>query len=366
MNETLRYFVLVLLAPLLGGCGDAPQDTASTVAGSDASTLAVSLAPVTRKVLAHEIVASGVIAAWEDMPLGVEAAGLRVTEVRVEVGQTVAAGEVLLTLDDRAARSDVAQAQAAVAEAVATLELAEANLARGRELRTRKLLSAADFDQLHAARSQAQARTDVARAALDAAHLRLSYTTLRAPDAGVISRRATQPGEVVSPGAALLGLIRQGRLEWRAQVAETDLPQVAVEQAIRLRAADGATVEGRVRAIAPGLDAATRTALLHADLPAPGPFHAGMVAEGRIDVGQSRVLTVPLAAVVRRDGFAYAFSVDAKGRASRHRLELGRVVDDQVELRAGLDEGAQVVVRGAGFLGEGDRVRVIADPADAP
>lgn len=356
-----------LAAGLLSGCGgDKASDGTPPGDAAGASALAVSLATVERQALAREIVASGMVAAWEDMPLGVEASGLRVAQVHVDVGQAVKAGEVLLTLDDRAARSDVAQAQAALAEAGAALELADANLERGRQLRERALLSAADFDQLRAARTQAQARVGSARAALDAARLRLSYATLKAPDDGVISRRATQPGEVVSPGVALLGLIRQNRLEWRAQVSESELPQVAIGQAVRLRAADGGIVEGRVRAVAPGLDAATRTALLHADLPDPGGFRAGMVAEGRIDVGQSAALSVPLASVVRRDGYAYAFSVDDQGRVSRHRIEVGRIVGGRIEVLGGLDEGARVVERGAGFLSDGDRVRVVADAAAAP
>ena len=370
MHRQGLFFVLAMVLAL-AGCGDAGdgQDAAAegTNAGADAdaSTLAVTLVPVLREEQAHEIVASGQVAAWEDMPLGVEASGVRVAQVRVEVGQAVKAGDVLLTLDDGVARSDVAQAQAALTEARAGLELADANLARGQQLRERALLSAADFDQLRAARTQAQARAGSARAALDAAQLRLSWTTLKAPDDGVISRRNTQPGEVVSPGVALLGLIRQNRLEWRAEVSGFDLASIAVGQEVRLRGADGASVIGRVRAVAPGLDASTRMALLQADLPEPGTLRAGMVAEGRILVGQAPALTVPVASIVRRDGYAYAFSVDAQGKVARHRVEVGPVAGTRIAVLAGLAEGDRVVERGAGFLGEGDRVRVVEAAADA-
>ncbi|MCX7555656.1 efflux RND transporter periplasmic adaptor subunit [Xanthomonadaceae bacterium JHOS43] len=361
----MLVLLVLLLLLLLPGCGGSTDDPAAGE-GADASTLAVSLAPVEREVLAREIVASGMVAAWEDMPLGVEVSGLRVADVLVEVGQAVKAGDVLLKLDDRAARSDAAQVRAALLEAQAALELADANLARGRQMRERALLSAADFDQLRATRAQAQARVGSARAALDAAELRLSYTTLRAPDDGVISHRSTQPGAVVSSGVALLGLMRQNRLEWRAQVSEAELSLLAIGQKVRLRAHDGSVVEARIRAVAPGLDAATRTALLHADLPEPGAFRAGMVAEGRIAVGEATTLTVPVASIVRRDGYAYAFSVDAQGRVSRHRVEVGGIADGRIEVLSGLDEGDQVVDRGAGFLGEGDRVRVVAGTAVSP
>ena len=353
-----RRLLILALALALSACGGA-SDTAGEKPAANA--LAVALVPVQREVLAHEVVASGQVAAWEEMPLGVEASGLRVIEVRVEAGQAVAAGEVLVRLDDRAARSDVAQARAARAEAEASLALASANLERARALSERGMVSAADFDQLGALRAQAQARRAVAQAVLDAAELRVSWTTLRAPDAGVISRREVQPGEVVSPAAPLFHLIRQNRLEWRAQIAESDLSRVAVGQIVRLRDVEGYLVDGRVRAVAPGLDAATRTALLQADLPEPGALRAGMVAEGRIETGQAPVLTVPLGAVVRRDGFAYVFGVDQSHHAVRHRIDAGRVFEGRVEVLAGLDEGQQVVGRGAGFLGDGDRVRVVAD-----
>ncbi len=361
MNR-LSAFPVLVLALALSACGDAPDPAAEDAGGS---ALAVALVPVQREVLAYEVVASGQVAAWQEMPLGVEASGLRVSEVRVEVGQTVAAGEVLLRLDDRAARSDAAQARAARAEAAASARLAAANLERGRALRERRLMSAADFDQLTALKAQAEARRDVAQAALEAAELRLSWTVLEAPAAGVISRRLAEPGQVVSPATPLLYLIRDQRLEWRAQIAESDLARVAAGQSVRVRSADAIAAQGRVRAVSPGLDSATRTALLHADLPDPGALRAGMVAEGRIETASAPVLTVPLGAVVRRDGMAYVFGVDEKQRAVRHRIDAGRVIGDRIEVRSGVEEGQPVVARGAGFLGEGDRVRVVAD-ADAP
>ncbi|HET9049232.1 MAG TPA: efflux RND transporter periplasmic adaptor subunit [Chiayiivirga sp.] len=359
MRTIIRLPLLVMILGL-SACGETPAPPAME---AGASNLAVSLAPVQRQELPREVVASGQIAAWQDMPLGVEISGLRVSEVLVEIGQSVSAGQVLLRLDDRGVQSERAQAEAALHEAVAAGKLADANLARGQSLRERRLLSAADLDQLQAAQLQAKARVEASRASLDAAQLRVSYTVLRAPDAGTISRRQTQPGEVVQAGAELLGLIRQGRLEWRAQIAEADLTAVAVGQPVRVRALEGSEVEGRVRAVAPGLDANTRTALLQADLAAPGPLRAGMVVEGRIHTGSSSVLTAPLSAVVRRDGYAYVFSVDEKSRVARHRVDVGRVSGDQAEILSGIEDGSSVVARGAGFLSEGDRVRVVADDA---
>lgn len=362
--RTRRSQFLALLFTTLAACGgeSAPQDVVPQDAASTA--MAVTLVEVQRERLEREVVASGQVTAWEDMPLGVELSGVRVAEVLVDVGAKVQRGDVLLRLDDRVLRSEAAQTQAALGEAQASAQLAKANLERGAALREKKLASAADYEQLVAAKAQADARVASARAALDAATLRLEFATLRAPDDGVISRRLTQPGAVVSAGSELFGLIRQNRLEWRADIAAADLPFVAPGQGARLRSPDGTIVEGRVRAVAPGLDPATRTARLQADLPEPGALHAGLVVEGRISLGSGEALTVPGNAVVRRDGYAYAFSVDAAGLTKRHRIELGRNIGDRIEVISGLSEGDRIVGRGAAFLGEGDRVRVLKSAND--
>lgn len=362
--RTRRSQFLALLFSTLAACGGepAPQDPATQDAASTA--MAVTLVEVQRERLEREVVATGQVTAWEDMPLGVELSGVRVAEVLVDVGASVQRGDVLLRLDDRVLRSEAAQMQAALGEAQASAQLAKANLQRGAALRERKLASAADYEQLVAARAQADARVASARAALEAANLRLDFATLRAPDEGVISRRLTQPGAVVSAGGELFGLIRQNRLEWRADISAADLPFVAPGQGVRLRSPDGDIVEGRVRAVAPGLDPATRTARLQADLPEPGALHPGLVVEGRISLGSDEALTVPANAVVRRDGYAYAFSVHGAGITQRRRIELGRSIGDRIEVISGLSEGDRIVGRGAAFLGEGDRVRVLKDAND--
>jgi RND family efflux transporter MFP subunit len=245
------------LALLLAACGDKPD------AGSDAaaapSTLAVTLAPVQSRPLERGLVASGPVTPWEEMQLGVELSGVRVTAVNVDVGERVTPGQVLLQLDARALDSDLRQADAVHAEAAAGVQLAQVNLRRGEGLAKAQLISAAAFDELRAALVQAQAREATTRAQRDGVRLRRDYATLRAPDAGVISRRNVQPGQVVAAGSELLALIRQGRLEWRPELPEAELARVHVGAIVRLRDATGAAVEGRVRAVSPGVDSSKRT-----------------------------------------------------------------------------------------------------------
>jgi RND family efflux transporter MFP subunit len=349
----------LVLAALLAGCGGKANDDAAAPAPA---ALAVTLAPVQRKPLERGLIASGPVTPWEEMQLGVELSGVRVTALHVDVGQSVERGQVLLELDHRALDSDLRQADALHAEAAAGVQLAQVNLRRGEGLAKAQLISAAAFDELRAALVQAQAREATSRAQRDGVRLRRDYATLRAPDAGVVSRRNVQPGQVVAAGSELLALIRQGRLEWRPELPEAELARVRVGDAVRLRDATGAVVEGTVRAISPGVDTAKRTGTVYASLPAPAGLKAGAFVEGRVLTDASPGLVVPAAAVVVRDGFPYVFTVDADARAHRVRVRTGERIGAEVELLEGVTAGARVVVDGAGFLGDGDRVRVVAAP----
>jgi RND family efflux transporter MFP subunit len=196
--------------------------------------------------------------------------------------------------------------------------------------------------------------------------LRRDFAQLRAPDAGVISRRLVQPGQVVAAGTQLLGLIRQGRLEWRPELAEADLARVEIGDRATLRDPTGKPVSGRVRAVSPGVDTDKRTGTAYVDLPEPAGLKAGAYVEGRVLTDRSPGLVVPAAAVVVRDGYPYVFTVDAQSKARRVRVRTGERVGDQTEVLEGLAAGDRVVVQGAGFLGDGDTVRVVtAAPAKA-
>ena len=347
----------VTAAVFLSACGGPSESKAQPVATASAA-LAVELTQVVQAPLARKITVSGAVAAWQDMPLGVELSGLRIAEVKVEVGDHVKRGDVLLTLDARTLDSELKMAEAALNEARAGVLLARTQLDRGDALKAQKLISAADHDQLRAAMVQAEARAQTAEAQEASARLRRDFATLRAPHDGVIATRTAEPGGVVMTGASLLSMIRDGRLEWRAELNEADLLDVQVGAAVEVRQRDGSMVAGRVRAVSPGLDVNTRTGTVHVDLPEPGQLRAGMFAEGRIRVGEGDALSVPVAAVVRRDGYAYVFTLKGKDRVERRRVELGRIDGDRIEVRSGLAAGERVVSRGGAFLSDGDLVRV--------
>lgn len=358
MSSSIRRlaFAACLFALVLPAC----KKTDDATAKAAEPALTVSVTPVVQKQVANGITVSGPVSAVEEMQLGVEISGQRVTALKVDVGQWVKAGQVLLTLDHRTLDAGLAQANANLKQAQAGAALAKANLVRGEGLVKDHYISASQLDQLRAAKQQADAQLATAQAARDTSALQRSFADLRAPANGQISKRLVQPGQIVAGGTELMRLIRDGRLEWRAELPSSQLSLVKPGDRIALRGRDGETVEGRVRAVSPGVDASTRTGTMYADLPQPQGLHPGTYLEGRIDTGLTDSPVVPAAAIVLRDGFQTVFSVDAQNKVHATRIETGSKDGGQVQVVRGLKAGDRVVIEGTGFLADGDVVKVVA------
>ena len=341
----------------------AADDKAAKPAAAAKAALTVTATQPQRVQLSTALSANGNIAPWQEAIVGAESNGMRLAEVRVNVGDSVKRGQVLATFVADMAQADLAQSRAAVAEAEATLADAAANAQRARDLQASGALSAQQINQLLTAERTAQARLDALRAAAKVQQLRLAQTQVLASDNGVISARSATVGAVVPAGMELFRLIRQGRLEWRAEVAASELAQVKPGQAVRVTAAGGAAVAGKVRMVAPTVDAATRNGIVFVDLPQPGALKAGMFARGDFDTGSSSALTLPQSAVLLRDGFSYVFKLGVDNKVVQTKVGVGRRVGERVEITGGLDANARVVASGGGFLADGDTVRVVDSPA---
>jgi HlyD family secretion protein len=122
-------------------------------------------------------------------------------------------------------------------------------------------------------------------------------------------------------------------------------------------------VTGKVRMVAPTVDAQTRNGIVYVDLGATTDVKAGMYARGEFDIGQSEALTLPQGAVVLRDGFNYVLKVGADSKVVQAKVGVGRRVGDRIEITSGLDAQTKVVASGGGFLTDGDTVRVVEAPA---
>jgi hypothetical protein len=313
--------------------------------------------------------ANGSLVAWQEAVIGAEANGLKITEVRVNVGDRVQKGDVLAVLQADSLRAELAQAEGTLAEATASAQEARVQADRARALQQQGFFSNAQLSQALAADASAQARVQSARALVQLQNVRLSQTQVKASDAGVISARQATVGSVVGAGTELFRLIRQGRIEWRAEVPASEIGRIPVGAPVQMTAASGQVLQGRVRMVAPSVDAQTRNALVYVDLiGSAGSARAGMYAKGEIGLGQSQAITVPQTAVVVRDGFSYVYTVGADQKVSQVKVQTGRLSGDRMEIKSGLKPDAQVVVSGGAFLNQGDTVRVVnpVSPAPAP
>ena len=356
--------VLALLAGgayLMANRGGQRQEAAAPKAALTVTTVRAESADMPRR-----LVANGNVAPWQEAIIGSEAGGLRLTDVRANVGDSVKAGDVLAVFSADAVQADMAQATAALMEAEAAAADAANNAARARTLKDSGALSTQQINQFTTGAQTAQARVEAARAAVSTQRLRLRYTRVLAPDDGVISTRTATVGAVVPAGAELFRMIRQGRLEWRAEVTATELGSLRPGAAATVAAPGGAAIAGRVRMIAPTVDLQSRTALVYVDLLPPEngqlPLRAGMYARGEFDLGSAPALTVPQQAVVVRDGFSYVFRLNPDNRVSQVKVRTGRRLGDRLELIEGVAPDALLAQDGAGSLNDGDLVR----RADAP
>lgn len=346
----------------LGHAAWAVEDSKSSVLAKPSLTVTVTL-PQTAS-MAQKISANGNLAAWQEAIVGAEANGLKIIEVRANVGDRVQRGDVLAVLQTDSLRAELAQAEGTLAEAAASAQEAKAQAERARSLQQQGFFSAAQLSQALAAEASAVARVQSARALVQLQNVRLSQTQVRAPDAGVISARQATVGSVVGAGTELFRLIRQGRIEWRAEVTAAEIGRIQVGAPVQIKAASGQLLQGKVRMVAPSVDAQTRNALVYVDLPAQtGSARAGMYAQGEIVLGQSQALTVPQTAVVVRDGFSYVYTVGADHKVSQLKVQTGRQSGDRVEVTNGLKADARVVASGGAFLNQGDTVRVVDAPA---
>lgn len=367
--------VLLLAAAALSGCGQ-PKETP---AGAPEAAKQAAKPALTVSAVAPEsaewprlLPAAGNVAAWQETVVGAEVANYRLAEVRVNVGDTVRRGDLLARIADDGLAAELAEARAAAAEAQAVLAEARANAERARELVAKRFYSAQQAGQYLTAEQTAAARVEATRARVRSVELRLSYTRVVAPDDGVISARAATVGSLTVPGQELFRLIRGGRLEWRAEVTAAELERIRPGTAAVLTSPAGATVRGVVRSSAPTVDAQTRNAIVYVDLPAAagGALRAGMFARGEFELGRTPALTLPKGAVVLREGFAYVFRIEGEGtgapaglvRVAQAKVAVGRRFGERVEVTGGLEAGARVVATGAGFLADGDLVRLVAAP----
>ncbi|MGJ8757378.1 efflux RND transporter periplasmic adaptor subunit [Acinetobacter sp. HC8-3S] len=312
--------------------------------------------------------ANGNIAAWQEVVISSELSGQRLTKVNVNVGNKVRRGQVLAEINSDTIRADLAAAKASYAEAQAVLADAITNNKRIQQLKNTGAISAQESTQYQTSQATAQARLDAAKAQIESNQLRLAQTQIVAPDNGVISARTATVGSLAQTGQELFRLIRDQRLEWRAEVTSEDLYKLKEGMNARVFSPDPAqpAVSGKVRMIAPVIDPQTRYGLVYVDLPTTQAVRMGMFVKGEFDLGQKSALTIPQTALLLRDGFSYVFIVDQQNRVSQQKVSVGRRVGDRVEILDLANSNVKLVSSGTGFLTDGDLVTVAKDIPETP
>lgn len=368
--------VLALVSAVVlfkGGSASTVATTANAATESAAKpALVVNLTSPESRMVARKLTAHGALAAWEEASIGAEVGGLRLADVRARVGDQVRRGQVLAVFAGETTAAENAQARAALAEAEAAYQDAHANAERARSIQATGALSAQQSAQYLTAEASAQARLQSAKANLTVQDLRVKHTAVVASDDGAISYRApvASVGSVIGQGSELFRLVRQNRIEWRAEVTAAELTRLKIGEKVSLMAAGAAPVSGTVRAISPTIDPQTRNAIVYVDIPASvsagrnPAYKAGMFAEGSFALGDVAGLTLPADAVVVRDGYSYVFQVGKNGRAAMTKVQTGQRISangkDSIEILSGISAQTRVVAQGAGFLNDGDLVKVVA------
>lgn len=337
----------------------------AAVAAKSKAVLAVETLVPTRQEWPVMIKVNGAVAAWQEAKIGAEIGSLRIKQILVDVGSRVKRCQDLAVLADDTVLAELHKQQASVDKSRANLAKAQADAARAREIQDSGALSSQKIDEYVIAEQTARADLALAQAELENQRIRLSQTHIVAPDDGVISARGAGLGDVVAAGTELFRLVRQGRVEWRAEVNAQQLAQIRVGQAVELSLPDGGSVIGNVRMTAPTVNDTTRNALVYVDIPNAGA-KPGMYLQGSIVVGAQTALVVPQTALVLRDGRDYLFeiakpsgSADQTARSVIQRsVVTGRRVGDWVEIREGISGDASLIAGGGAFLKDGDIVNV--------
>ncbi len=343
----------------LSGCGaPAQEDIAAT---ESRAVLSVELIEPRAEQWPDRLSASGEIAAWQEAVIGTEVAGVRLKKVLADVGDVVKRGDLLARYDEDSLRAELARLDAEVAVAEATLVEAQADAQRVDRLQDTQAISAQAAQAYRTAAAVAQARVESAKAQREAQRLKLRYARITAPDDGVITSRSATLGSVGTLGGELFRLLRDGRLEWRAEVPAADLARLEPGMTVEIARADGSVVAGSVRQVAPTVDARTRNGIVYVDLPSDSGLAAGMYVSGHFALAQREALTVPESAVVLRDGNSYLMRVDANQRVHQVKVSGGRRRNGAIEILGDIGSQDRFVRSGGAFLADGDRVDVATE-----
>ncbi|MGO9240329.1 MAG: efflux RND transporter periplasmic adaptor subunit [Bryobacteraceae bacterium] len=382
-SKTLPLYPTLALAALLAGCGPAADQ--SKRAEPSAPPLAVHAQPAAVVNLPETYEATGTVRARVTTLLSARTTG-RISEVRVQSGDSVKAGQVVAVLDARDLEAALRQAEAAhaeaqdalpevdsaVAAAQAQLELAEATFRRMKMLFDEKSITEQEFDEAQARlktaragremsqarRRQLEARIRQAGEGVAQARLQASFAQVTAPFAGTVIERKAEPGMLASPGTPIVSLEQSGAYRLEAAVDETKLGRIRIGTPARVElAAFDRQTPARVSEIVPALDAPSHSFTVKIDLPGQPGLRSGLFGRALFEFATRPALVVPVAALVS-DGQVTRIYVADGGVARGRLVSTGVRAGDQVEILSGLSAGEVVIAAPPPVLSDGARIEV--------
>jgi HlyD family secretion protein len=331
-----------------------PDAAASAIPTVSVTEVGVSAVPTTVSII-------GTIGARYDMPIGVEGDGGRVTAVYVEAGDHVKQGQVLAHLNNSVLEPQVTNLEAALDQARADADLADAEYQRARQVGTSGALSAEETQRRKSTAVTAAAHVKVATAMLEEGRARLARADVRAPANGIILTRTVEVGQTAMPGGeALFRLSKDGETELRGQVAEQDLPLLKVGQLVDVKLTGMSKVyQGRIRLLGAVIDPATRLGTAKVTLTPDPNLRPGAFARAEVTVSNAERAVLPQTAVLSDDKGNYVLIVNAQGKVERRSIHVSGMVPSGVTISDGLNPKDQIVTSAGAFLQEGETVKPV-------
>jgi membrane fusion protein (multidrug efflux system) len=356
-----RSLCALWLALQLCACGDDAGQAA-------AELTSVVVAPAVALDVPIELKASGELEARDETSVAAEVAG-RVTRILVDEGGAVAGGGVVLETDPERRQLELDAAIARVAQAQATLQKDQRQTERVRELFQSNVASKAALDDAETALRLAVAQADAERAQRGVARRALEDASVKAPFAGLVSRRHVNVGEFVQPGTKLFDLVSLDPIEAIFHLPEVDSGRVRLGQPVEISLSPfpGELFRGEVSVVSPTIDPTTRTLRVKALIPNPdGRLRPGLFARASLGVELRKGLVmVPEDALLQRSDGQVLFVLDGDNRVHRLVVDVGVTHDGLVEVRSGIAAGDRVVRRGQDGLADGEPV-ALRDPEGGP
>lgn len=331
----MRRFLLLIAAILVSaGCGQREEPPADQVTTTLPQAIQSSVVEIKTVEVPIRVEVTGQVTPIFQATLSSRIQGM-IDKLVVREGEQVVKGQLLLQLDNRDVKAELARARAEV-------DNTKAQLTRMKNLFARDAVSKQEME--NAVRAY-----KVAEANVKAVLAQLSYTVVKAPFNGVITEKKVEAGELASPGQPLLKMEDPRQLRLEATVAEGDLKSVSRGDKIPVLvdALGPQVLKGTVSQILPAGDPQTHTFMVKVDLPPTAGLKSGMFGRFQLDKGASQTILVPDSAVLERGELSSVFVVGSDQISRLRLIKAGRQFDGHIEVLSGINVGERVLLEGA-------------------